>query len=131
MRHISSENKRDKHLAVAAFLRENNGRNEERLSHVQSILTGQPILSKDYSYDIQQNTELSNEEKAFWHSFRLRCIIALVLTVGIYIGNIFQSPEITPYINKIKAEIASDYSENLFDFIEQIPYTLDYEKINA
>ena len=131
MKHTSSETERDKRLAVAAFLRDSNGQNKERLSHVHNIMTGQPLPPKDFSQDTATNIQQNEEEKAFWRSFCLRCIAALVLTAGIYIGNMSQSPEITPYINKIKAEIGSDYSENLFDFIEQIPYTLDYEKINA
>ena len=125
MKHISSETERDKRLAAAAFLRDSDGQNKERLLHVHSILTGQPTF-------VSAQTEvLNDEEKAFWRSFRNRCIVALLLTAGIYLATMSNSPEITPYINKIKAEIGSDYSENLFDFIEQIPYTLDYEKINA
>lgn len=131
MKNISSEVERDKKLAAAAFLRDSDGQNKERLLHVNSILTGQPISTKEYTSDTPQKTAYNDEEKAFWRSFRIRCIIALLLTAGIYIGNMSNSPQITPYINKIKTEIGSDYSENLFDFIEQIPYTLEYEKINA
>ena len=131
MKHISSESERNKRLAVAAFLRDSDGQNKERLLHVNNILTGQPISIKEYTSDTPQKTAYNDEEKAFWRSFRNRCIASLLLTAGIYLATMANSPEITPYINKIKAEIGSDYSENLFDFIEQIPYTLDYEKINA
>jgi hypothetical protein len=131
MKHISSEVERDKKLAAAAFLRDSDGQNKERLLHVNNILTGQPISIKEYTSDTPQKTAYNDEEKAFWRSFRNRCIASLLLAAGIYLATMSNSPEITPYINKIKAEIGSDYSENLFDFIEQIPYTLDYEKINA
>ncbi len=131
MKFTSSESERDKRLAVAAFLRDSDGQNRDRLSHIHSILSGQPLPPKDYSPDMPTNTLQVSEEKAFWRSFRTRCAIALLLTIGVYVGIMTGSPQITPYINKIKAEIGTDYSENLFDFIEQIPYTLEYEKINA
>lgn len=135
MKLTSSETERDKRLAVVAFLRNSDGRNKERLAHVHSILTGQPIPLNEYTSDETEKTPQSmaadREEKAFWHSFRIRCVIALFLTIGVYIGVMSDSPEIAPYIKKIKTEIETDYSENLFDFIEQIPYTLEYEKINA
>lgn len=31
---------------------------------------------------------------------------------------------------KIQTKISCDYSENLFDFVQQIPYNLGYEKIS-
>ena len=127
----SSETERDKRLAVAAFLRDSDGQNKERMQHINHILTGQPFPSKDYSQDIQQNTQQDKEEKAFWQSFRIRCAVSLLLTIGLFLAAMTDSPQITPYMQKIKTAVEADYSENLFDFIEQIPYTLEYEKINA
>ncbi len=131
MKFASSEISRDKRIAVAAFLRDSDGQNRERLAHIHSILSGQPYLTKEITSESMQSQPVDPEEKAFWRSFRIRCAIALLLTIGVYIGIMTGSPKITPYINKIKSEIATDYSENLFDFLQQIPYTLDYEKINA
>lgn len=131
MKFTSSEYERDKRLAVAAFLRENNSQNKERLLHIHSILSGEPLPMKEYDSETLEKNQPDNEEKAFWRSFRMRCFVAILLTAGIYIGMISGDSEITLYMNRIKAEIAADYSENLFDFIQQIPYTLDYEKINA
>ena len=127
----SSETERDRRLAVAAFLRDSDGQNKERMQHISHILTGQPVPTKEYSPEFQEKTQQDPEERAFWRSFRIRCVIALSLTIGVYIGIMTGSPQITPYINEIKKEITVDYSENVFDFIEQIPYTLEYEKINA
>ena len=135
MKLTSSETERDKRLAVAAFLRDSDGQNKERLAHVHSILTGQPLPLKEYTSDTSEKTPQSiaaeKEEKAFWRSFRLRCVFALFLTILIYLAVMTDNPQINPYIKRIQSEIKADYSENLFDFIEQIPYTLEYEKINA
>ncbi len=127
----SSETERDRRLAVAAFLRDSDGQNKERMQHISHILTGQPVPAKDYLPEFQEKTQQDPEEKAFWRSFRRRCVIALVLTAGVYIAVMTGSPEITSCMDTLKKEIAVDYSENVFDFLEQIPYTLEYEKINA
>lgn len=131
MKHTSSETSRDKRIAVAAFLRDSDGQNRERLSHIHSILNGEPLPPKEYSPELQEKTQPDREEKAFWRSFRIRCVLALLLTIGVYIGIMADNPKITQYIKTIKTTIATDYSENLFDFLQQIPYTLEYEKINA
>lgn len=126
----SSETERDRRLAVAAFLRDSDGQNKERMQHISHILTGQPLPPKEYLNNVPEK-QTDPEEKAFWSSFRRRCVIALVLTAGVYIAVMTGSPEITSCIDTLKKEIAVDYSENVFDFLEQIPYTLEYEKINA
>ena len=126
----SSETERDRRLAVAAFLRDSDGQNKERMQHIHHIMTGQPILPKEYPIETHVKTP-DPEEKAFWRSFRIRSVISLLLTAAVYIAVMAGSSEITSYVNRIKKEIAVDYSENVFDFFEQIPYTLDYEKINA
>jgi hypothetical protein len=58
-------------------------------------------------------------------------VIALALTAGVYIAVMTGNSEIMSCMDTLKKEIAVDYSENVFDFLEQIPYTLEYEKINA
>ena len=127
----TSESDRDKHLAVAAFLRDSDGLNKERMQHINHILNGQPYQATEISHEKTQLQTAQQEEKAFWRSFRIRCAVALLLTIGLFLAAMTDSPQITPYMKKIKTAVEADYSENLFDFIEQIPYTLEYEKINA
>jgi hypothetical protein len=127
----TSESERDKRLAVATFLRDSDGLNKERLQHINQILNGQPYQETEISHEKTQLQTAQQEEKAFWRSFRIRCAVALLLTIGLFLAAMTDSPQITPYMKKIKTAVEADYSENLFDFIEQIPYTLEYEKINA
>ena len=127
----SSESERDKRLAVAAFLRDSDGLNKERMQHINHILNGQPYQAPEISHEKTQLQTVQQEEKAFWRSFHIRCAVALLLTIGLFLAAMTDSPQITPYMKKIKTAVEADYSENLFDFIEQIPYTLEYEKINA
>lgn len=131
MKTTSNESSRDRRLAVAAFLRDSDGRNKERMQHINYILNGQPYPAKENIPDKMQTAVSDPEEKAFRKSFRIRCAAALLLTTGVYLGIMTQNPKIIPFIKTIKTEIQADYSENLFDFIKQIPYTLEYEKINA
>ncbi len=136
MKHISSESMRDKRIEVAAFLRSSDGQNRARLSHIHDILNGQPYQAYPNPPKTKEaeNSKISSteaEEKAFWHSFRIRGVISLFITILIYLAVLSASPKITPYLNTLKTTIKNDQTEILFDFIEQIPYTLEYEKINS
>ena len=103
----SSETERDRRLAMAAFLRDSDGQNKERMQHISHILTGQPVPTKEYSPEFQEKTQQDPEEKAFWRSFRRRCVIALALTAGVYIAVMTGSPEITAYMDTLKKKSQS------------------------
>ncbi len=123
--------KRDRRLEAVAFLRDHDMQNKERIAQVNRILKGGDVQTPG-TYTMPEPEEADMKaEKEFWKSFRLRCAAAMFLTILFYVGMMSSDAVITNYITTIKTSISKDYSENLFDFINRIPYTLDYEKINA
>ena len=131
MKSISSESKRDRRLAAIAFLRDSHVQNLERLSHVNQILNGTPSSITNTDFSVPESTVPQRAEASFWRSFRMHFTCSLILTIFLYLAMMTSSPNITYYLHMIKAAVVTDYSENLFDFFYQIPYTLEYEKINA
>lgn len=124
------EQERDRRILTAAFLRDSEMQNKDRLSHIHQILHGEQYRPEAYRESSSENSA-DAEEKLFWKSFRNRCIFAMMGTIILYVGMLSDIPEFSDSIAKLQTTIEMDYSENLFDFINQIPYTLDYEKINA
>lgn len=124
------EQERDRRILTAAFLRDSEMQNKDRLSHIHQILHGEQYRPEAYRESSSENSA-DAEEKLFWKSFRNRCIFAMMGTIILYVGMLSDIPELSDSIAKLQTTIEMDYSENLFDFINQIPYTLDYEKINA
>lgn len=135
MRKHEMDDKKDRKLEVAAFLRSHEAGNRERLMHIGHILNGtseeivpQPALL------VQQTpvtSQAEREEKEFWRSFRRRCIIALILTIFVCVGKMSDNEKLTESVNVIQQSVLQDEAENLFDFIQQITYTWEYEKINV
>ncbi len=130
------DSKQNRKLAVAAFLRSSASQNMERLVQIDHILNGGEISSSGNRNMITQAAEqldcsISDEEKTYQRSFRNRCVASIILTIVLFLGMMSEDEKIIKYVERIKIEISQDYSENLFDFIKQIPYTLEYEKINA
>lgn len=131
MKSTSSESQRNKRLAAVAFLRSSHGQNTERLSQVNQILNGAPSSIRSTDSSTADNTMQRRVESSFWRSFRIRFACSIVLTIILYLAMMTNSPKIAPYLEVVKVTVTTDYSENLFDFFHQIPYTLDYEKINV
>ncbi|MBE5881698.1 MAG: hypothetical protein E7289_05285 [Lachnospiraceae bacterium] len=125
-----NEAKRDRKLEAVAFLRDHEAGNRERLIHVKHILNGEPGEIKTAAVQ-PEGLPYDKETQEFWRSFRRRCMVALVLTLFLCVGKMSGTTELTKSVNLIKEAVLQDESENLFDFIQQITYTHDYEKINA
>ena len=53
--------------------------------------------------------------------FQCRLVLCIVIFSGYLFLSLSQRQEITKYLKQ-------DYSENVFDFISELSYTLDYEK---
>ncbi len=130
MNEQAKEQERDRRILAAAFLRDSEMQNKDRLSHIHQILHGEQYRPDIYRENISESPA-DAEEKLFWKSFRNRCIFAMLITIILYVGMLSDISEFSDGITKLQMTIEMDYSENLFDFINQIPYTLDYEKINA
>ena len=123
----------DRKLAAVAYLRENATANKHRLLQVRSILDGaEPVPYNTITKDIitGEQTQVT-EEKKRTSSFRSRVLLCLLTFVLMFAAKESRNTVVAPYIQEIKTLISADYSDNLFDFFRQIPYTLDYEKINV
>ena len=123
----------DRKLAAVAYLRENATANKHRLLQVKNILSGEePVpyntVTKDAVTGEQAQT---TEEKTRTSSFRSRLVLCLLTFALLFVAKESENTVVAPYIQEIKTLISADYSDNLFDFFRQIPYTLDYEKINV
>lgn len=150
------ENRQNRKLEAVAFLRNSNARNRQRMLQVRSILYGEPYAPENEQYtehyankypDKYTNNYTDQysiiekpedgirgslqEESSFWLSFIRRCIICGAVLALLYMGNPSENTFASKYKKEIKSFISEDYSEKLFDFIQQIPYTFDYEKINV
>ncbi len=123
----------DRRLAVVAYLRSSAEKNKQRLIDVNHILNGEEPLPGTYPQKAQYDPDVSGDDtgRSGWKSFRNRCILCFFLTILFYVMTWNNQEHLTPYLYEIKSAVCEDYSDNLFDFLEQIPYTLDYEKINV
>ena len=131
MKSSSSEDMRDRRIAAAALLRESDGKNKERLLHIHDILNGPSYIPQESNSIPDTKPPQDSISNTFRRSFVMRLLIALLITFSIYTTRFAENPQIHRCIHKLKTTITTDYSENLFDFIQQIPYTLEYEKINV
>lgn len=118
-------------LKAVAYMRQSAMESQNRLENARQILlqdkTGfQPETLENTNQDKQNET--GNEGVM---SFLFRTGIVLLILVLFYIGKSAPNGKIGALLNTCKKEISVDYSENIFDFIDRIPYTLNYEKINA
>lgn len=137
------ELRQNRRLEAVAFLRNSDARNRQRISHVRSILYDEPYVpandkkwdnrDEQYKIDAEEHFDAGNwdEDRIFWKSFARRCIICVALLAVFYLKEPSQNSFWDKYKKEIKSVISRDYSEKLFDFIQQIPYTFDYEKINV
>lgn len=135
---IKMENKTgldtDVKLKAVAYMRRSAQESRERLNHVDHILSSG---SNDTHYLFSDAAENPNHEKqnespvGWMFSFLCRAGLVLLLLVMFFVGKNGPDGKIEGLLNACKKEITVDYAENLFDFIERMPYTLNYEKINA
>lgn len=118
-------------LKAVAYMRQSAMESRNRLENARQILlqdkTGFQIETLENTNQDKQN-ETGNEGMM---SFLFRTGIVLLILVLFYIGKSAPNGKIGALLNTCKKEISVDYSENIFDFIDRIPYTLNYEKINA
>lgn len=110
-----------------------NKRNRSNIANIDNAGNVGRYDSPDSSVssDNWQKTGNREEERAFWLSFFRRTILCGAVIALLYMGDKSGSTAANRYKKEIKSLISVDYSENLFDFIQQIPYTFDYEKINV
>lgn len=130
---IKQENnqQRDRKLEAVAFLRNHEAGNRERLVRIRHILNGEPEAPVKTQIPLPSDNPADNREQGFWRSLRRRCAMALLLTIFLCVGDMSGNKEAEKSIRIIKEVISKDNSENMFDFIQQITYTHEYEKINA
>jgi hypothetical protein len=140
---------RDKKLEAVSFLRQNAQDNNMRLYEVKNILyhddgrQGRAFRKELEEQEFGRNKIRGSEtaqkaasgsesdSKTAISSFLFRsalcaCLLAAVHFMPENIGGAFPAQK-----ENLLSVVQTDYTENLFDFIEQIPYTLEYEKINV
>lgn len=113
-------------LEAAKYLRLSAAESRQRLQQVNHILYGNLEGNTNYT-EIEQN----KTSDRWWFSIAIRSCLVLLILFCIWLQKIENIPANNSYLQVIKKQITEDYSENIFDFIDQIPYTFSYEKINV
>lgn len=121
----------EKRLKAVAYMRQSALESRSRLENAKQILwqdkTGYQTEMPEYTNQDKQN-ETGNEGS---YSFLFRTGIVLLILIMFFVGKSAPNGKIGALLNTCKKEISVDYSENIFDFIDRIPYTFNYEKIDA
>lgn len=126
-------------LKAVAYMRQSEAESRLRLEHAKQILQKKPMESNGYFYPnsnpATEYTALEPEQNETGSkigiSLMLRSCLVLLILGCFYVGKSAPNGKIKALLEDTKTQITVDYSDNLFDFIEKIPYTLSYEKINA
>lgn len=113
MEHISSEKK----MELIRTIREENERNKGKMRNRESILFGGAS-----SYQ-QQPSESAQEFRPVKSSFRLRLLLAIALFAGYLVMDMGKLDISGVTAEIVHAGINKSFSANLFDFIEDFPYT--------
>ena len=127
----------EKRLQAVAYMRESALLARERLSRAGQIL-GNTNAEYDYGNGEAYLSDSSHKKdeqnragmKAAW-SIALRTSLVLLILLFFMMGKNGTDGSIGAMQEKCTGMIRVDYAENLFDFIQEISYTFDYEKINA
>lgn len=137
---------RDRKLEAVAFLRQNAADNNARLAHVNGILSGNTqqemtaeaacLSQRCYEKEYRTKQEERGKQEltgsmSFGKSLVIRTLLCALLAAAFYAAPESRFHSLKDCKILIRETVAKDYTENLFDFIQRIPYTFEYEKINA
>ena len=126
----------EKRLQAVAYMRQSADHARERLCRAGEILgylqadvylgSEDALLHARRQKDEQNKTGLT-----YGRSMLCRCGLVLLLLLFFGMGKNAPDGAVDAMREKCTSMISIDYSEKLFDFIQEIPYTFDYEKTNA
>lgn len=110
----------DKRMQLVHMIREENKSNQLKIRNRESILYGKPFLSNAYAAeDTAENAEMPVS------TFKLRFLLALALFIVYLLLDMGGGSILGKDTKEIYLMLEEDYQSNLFDFIENITYTLD------
>lgn len=140
----------EKRIEIVRFLRNSAKDNRDRLRYVNHIVKSDESAysQEDYAagffsqYDekvqngfcseAEQTNKSILQKKTTSSTFFQRLVLSSLFLFLIWL---IKNDTSNPYITKcrifLEENIVSDYSDNIFDFIKNIPYTLTYEKTDA
>lgn len=121
----------ERKLQAAVYMRESAQIARERLRRVGDILEGSHGAAPGYSYSGENTDEQNKTGLTFAQSIACRSGLVLLFLFFFFAGKGAPDGKIDELREECVKGIAVDYSENIFDFIQEIPYTFDYEKTNA
>ncbi|MBQ7065957.1 MAG: hypothetical protein IJN92_03975 [Lachnospiraceae bacterium] len=133
----------EKKLELIRSMRQTHEDNLATINKREAILYGSPISykSETLSYKSQlsnTNTEANKpyEEDLFPYkkpilTFKVRVFLSIFLVAGYFIFATITENQYTLEKAMVKTYITKDFSNNLFAFMEDFPYTLEYEKIST
>lgn len=113
---ISSEKK----LQLIQRIRKEHQINQDTIQGREAFLYG-----KNVPYEVFTGTGMGTEgELQPVSTFRFRAVISLFLFIAIYTAAVGGRSIFGIEMSQVYQAVETDYSANLFDFIDEIPYTL-------
>lgn len=131
----------EKKLELIRSLRQTQENNLAALNKREAILYGKPISYRNTSqYDNVQITgkdtdQTANEDLLYGKNqiltFKVRAFLSICLVIGYVFFTSMTENQYALEKAMVKTYITKDFSNNLFAFMEDFPYTLEYEKIST
>lgn len=134
--HITSEKK----LELIRSIRKAQADNLAALNKRETILYGKPITQRnnisswERSYDQAEKEQKEADDvpgRKQVLTLKVRIILSALLLGGYFSFMTATENQYTLEKAMIKTYIAKDFTNNLFAFMEDFPYTLEYEKIST
>lgn len=116
----------EKRMQLVHMIREENKTNQLKLRNRENILYGRPLVSSLHSTEhaTQEYAQEAMEETPV-STFKLRFLIAVALFVTYLILDMGGGSILGKNAKEIYLMVEEDYQSNIFDFIENITYTLN------
>lgn len=110
----------EKKMQLIHMIREENKTNRLKIRNRENILYGRPLSPATYSMEeTEENAELPVS------TFKLRFLLAIALFVMYVILDMGGGSIFGKNTKEIYLLLEEDYQTNIFDFIQNITYTLD------
>lgn len=139
----SSKIDTEKKLELIRSMRQTHENNLAAINKRETILYGKPIsyrmgTQSDLVQNSNTSTDVNNpyDEDLYPYkkpilTFKVRTFLAICLVIGYFLFLTVTENQYSMEKAMVKTYIAKDFSNNLFAFMEDFPYTLEYEKIST
>ena len=108
-------------MQLIHMIREENKTNQQKIRNRENILYGRPLVSSVQM--VEENTEA--EDIPAVSTFKLRFLVAVVLFATYLVLDMGGGSILGKNTKEIHLMMKEDYQSNIFDFIENITYTLN------